>query len=400
MVKEFTSRQVKTSKLTLWQAASAVGLPAAMWRLPNEKQVFLAISAKEKPLSAQFEAFKEQSGFAISPFQNSDQTVFIEADYFFAFNENQETISTDGLILKLPRGTEFDLLTRAEASFQAQKSQAVSIKSVYDESVFMAMVTEAVEAIKAGEMQKVVLSRTKEVTLSEDFEVVKAFEELCAAYPNAFISAVALPHLNQVWMGASPEILVSQNQAGIFRTMALAGTQTAFDENQHLMTPAEASWKQKEIEEQAYVSRYIIDCFKKIRLREFKEEGPKTVVAGNLMHLRTDFYVDTVAVNMPELLEVMLLLLNPTSAVCGMPKAPATDFILQTERHQRSFYSGYLGPVNVNQQTHLFVNLRTMMLKNGIATLFAGCGITENSNPKREWQETEMKCQTMLKVLG
>ena len=176
MVKEFTSRQIKTSKLTLWQTASAVGLPAAMWRLPNEKQVFLAISAKETPLSAPFEAFKEQSGFAISPFQNSDQTVFIEADYFFAFNENQETISTDGLLLKLPKGTEFDLLTRAAANFQKPKSQAASVKSVYDESVFVAMVTEAVEAIKAGEMQKVVLSRTKEVTLSEDFEVVKAFE--------------------------------------------------------------------------------------------------------------------------------------------------------------------------------------------------------------------------------
>ena len=76
---------------------------------------------------------------------------------------------------------------------------------------------------------------------------------------------------------------------------------------------------QKDIEEQALVERYVISCFKKIRLREYDEHGPKTMIAGNVLHLKTEFEVDMVATNFPQLGSVMLNLLHPTSAVCGMP---------------------------------------------------------------------------------
>ena len=74
----------------------------------------------------------------------------------------------------------------------------------------------------------------------------------------------------------------------------------------------------------------------------------------------------------------------------------ALSFIQQHEGYDREFYSGYLGPVNVGNKTHLFVNLRCMKIQNNVATLYAGGGITEDSEPEKEWQETEMKCQTML----
>lgn len=242
------------------------------------------------------------------------------------------------------------------------------------------------------------------MVLSPDFEIVDTFDKLCKAYPTAFISAVSLPHLGVVWMGASPETLVSQNSKGIFRTMALAGTQSAYDADGNLIKPSEALWRQKEIEEQSFVTRYIINCLKKIRVREFEEEGPKTVIAGNLMHLRTDIIIDTVEINFPQLATVMLDLLHPTSAVCGMPKEPATDFILKNEGYDREFYSGFLGPINMQNnnseaESHIFVNLRTMKLQNGIATLYAGCGITADSNPEKEWNETEMKTQTLGRVI-
>jgi isochorismate synthase len=122
-------------------------------------------------------------------------------------------------------------------------------------------------------------------------------------------------------------------------------------------------------------------------------------MAGNLMHLRSDFKVDVNEVNFPQLGTVMTELLHPTSAVCGMPKKPAIDFIAGNEMHDREFYSGFLGPVNINQETSLFVNLRTMKIQGNDATLFAGCGITTDSDPVKEWKETEMKCQTLLRVI-
>jgi len=143
-----------------------------------------------------------------------------------------------------------------------------------------------------------------------------------------------------------------------------------------------------------------VECFKKIRLREYLETGPKTVLAGNLYHLRTDFEVDTHALNFPELSSVMLRLLHPTSAICGVPKIPSLKFLSEMEGYNRSFYSGFLGPVQVDGDSNLFVNLRTVRLKNGVATFYAGAGITEDSVPEREWEETELKCDTLLKVIG
>ena len=155
-------------------------------------------------------------------------------------------------------------------------------------------------------------------------------------------------------------------------------------------------WSQKEIEEQALVSRYIVNCFKKIRVREYIENGPKTIQAGNLLHLKTEFTCDKNAINFPELGSVMLSLLHPTSAVCGMPKEAAVAQINKLEKHDRAFYSGFLGPVNYNDTTALFVNLRTMKIDQQHITLYAGCGITADSDPEKEWLETEMKIKTVL----
>ena len=262
----------------------------------------------------------------------------------------------------------------------------------------------AIEAMQRGEFRKVVLSRTKRVLFTDAPNAVALFDKLCEAYPTAFISAVSIPEKGQIWISATPERLVSINAAGIFQTASLAGTQSAFEPDGTPKRPAEAMWSQKEIEEQALVSRYIIECFKKIRLREYLEEGPKTLIAGNLMHLSTCFTVDTQAVRYPQLGTVMLRLLHPTSAVCGTPRDIAFTFISQHETHDRELYSGFLGPVNINTnnegaESSLFVHIRCMKLEGKLATLYAGAGLTEDSIPEREWQETEMKCQTLLNVM-
>ena len=100
----------------------------------------------------------------------------------------------------------------------------------------------------------------------------------------------------------------------------------------------------------------------------------------------------------------MLKLLHPTSAVCGTPRDAAFAFIQQHETHDRELYSGFLGPVNIDGDgkgpaTGIFVHIRCMKLEGKLATLYAGAGLTEDSEPEREWLETDMKCQTLLKVI-
>ena len=97
--------------------------------------------------------------------------------------------------------------------------------------------------------------------------------------------------------------------------------------------------------------------------------------------------------------------MHPTPAVCGLPRDLAKDFILENEDYDRSFYTGFLGELNINssklnkQKTELFVNLRCMSVDDYKARIFVGGGVTKDSIAKKEWQETVSKTQTIKKVL-
>lgn len=391
--------------LSAWQSTRELGFAAALWRLPHQKDKHLIVNFGSELPRTRMTLDELPAGFAISPFLNmeGDDAFFIEADLYFRFDEYGSVASEqESAHLLAPNREKWYNYYRNRITNTPSLgiNSGDTRQSELPDTAYLDAIKKAVEAIEAGQFKKVVFSRIKQVELTTDFSLTEVFERLCEKYPTAFVSMVYLPQLDQVWLGATPETLVSVDKEGIFRTISLAGTQSAFDASGAPISVKKAAWTQKEIEEQALVGRYIISCFKKIRVREYLEEGPKTVVAGNLMHLRSDFLVDTKAINFPELGTVMLELLHPTSAVCGMPKIEALSFIQRYEGYDREFYSGYLGPVNVGNETHLFVNLRCMKIQNNVATLYAGGGITEDSEPEKEWQETEMKCQTMLSVLG
>lgn len=366
--------------------------PVAAWRLPQQTQQHVIIdlngSGQLPPLPLEL----LPAGFIAHPFQEQKAAAFIRADVHYT----SDAKPTDSASREALHRVKDYLITANDSPTPYALSPIPTVLDT-DRLSFVDTVAEAVRAIEASRFHKVVPSRQKSITLAADFDLTEAFQRLCAAYPAAFVSAFSIPGVG-TWLGASPETLVSTYRQGgqsIFRTMALAGTQVARGQD----ALKHASWRQKEIEEQAMVSRYIVNCFKKIRLREFEENGPKTVAAGNLLHLRTDFTVDMERTNFSDLGSTMLRLLHPTSAVCGMPKEPALEFLCAHERYDRSFFSGYLGPVNVAEETHVFVNLRCAQLLKQRALLYAGAGITADSEPEREWEETEMKMNTLLRVI-
>jgi isochorismate synthase len=260
---------------------------------------------------------------------------------------------------------------------------------------FSEFVQACIQKAESQQVEKIVPSKFKDVELPEDFDVIKTFNRLCEKHPNAFVSLVTSPETG-TWLGASPELLVSVDAQEKFRTIALAGTQKA-QPNVNLKSVA---WTQKEIEEQALVSRYVINCFKKIRVREYLEHGPHTVVAGSLLHLRTDYEVNMKEINFPQLGSVMLKLLHPTSAVCGMPFDPAFDFLQKHEGYNREFYSGFLGPLNFDGESKLFVNLRCMQIFETKARIYAGAGVTADSVMEHEVEEVEMKIRTLAQILN
>ncbi|WP_375418990.1 chorismate-binding protein [uncultured Hymenobacter sp.] len=408
--------------LVAW--ALATGRPLAVWSEPGARHWQLLIS---RSLEAAYTGLPPAlepaapAGFAFFPFRDSDHNpaLFLPADLLFGsaqpdsvavaepalwaeFLAHTATIPTPPAGAKRPGGLPAEggvgmAVTAAPVPLPVAWPQAPSpLPAAATEAEYAALVAAGVAAIRAGAVQKVVSSRAVQRALPPGFDALTAVARLRRQYPQAFVSLVSAPGVG-TWLGATPEVLAEVLFDGRFRTMALAGTQPLTAG----LTPQNAIWRQKEIEEQALVARYIVSCFKQLRLREYHETGPRTVAAGQLLHLRTDFAVDLGRVPFPSLGTDMLRLLHPTSAVGGMPKAAALDFIAQHEGYDRAYYSGFLGPVNVAAPgvARLFVNLRCMQLRGTTAILYAGTGLTADSEPEREWRETELKLQTVAAVL-
>ena len=126
------------------------------------------------------------------------------------------------------------------------------------------------------------------------------------------------------------------------------------------------------------------------------ESGPYPAYAGALSHLKTDFHFSLKDnKNLGDLLKV----LHPTPAVCGLPKEEAYRFILENEGYDRKYYSGFIGWLDPEGRTDLYVNLRCMHIEDEQLTLYAGGGLLASSELNDEWQETEKKLQTMRRIL-
>ena len=384
---------VKTEKFTESEILSSLiyyylaeGSAIALWRKPNSNEKHLLISSNGAKEIEELSLEETETGFVFSPFDTRKKKVFFKGDLIYTFKNGQleDTNPPEEILKKINLST--------SGSLPQKKHLEPVLKTLHHN--YAELVINCKAYIASGACEKIVPSRHKEVMLKDGFDCVKTFNELCSAYPNAFVSFVSSEETG-TWIGATPELLVSLDDNARFKTVALAGTKR-LNEGMDVKTVA---WTGKEIEEQALVCRYIISCFKKIRLREYEERGPRTVIAGNVVHLKTEFEVDTIATNFPLLSSIMLKLLHPTSAVCGMPLEAAQQFLKMNEGYDREFYSGFLGPVNFKNESHLFVNLRCMQVLTKTAILYAGAGVTIDSDPLKEFEETELKMDALLNLI-
>lgn len=300
-----------------------------------------------------------ESGFIFAPFDNKEDAILIP--------KNQSTYIEEGTTINgfLTSNTNHNPDTTSEENH-------------------IQLVEKGIAAIKNQKFKKVVLSRKEKVEL-RDFNLIETFQKLLNSYPTAFVYVWYHPKVG-MWLGATPETLVSiQNKN--FTTMALAGTQVYND-------TINVTWQPKELEEQQFVTDYIIDRLSDIS-SEITASGIETIKAGKLLHLRT-ILNGKLKTNTASLIKS----LHPTPAVCGLPLETSKQFILDNESYHRSFYTGFLGELNINdKESNLFVNLRCMEVSNKTVNIYVGGGITRDSNPVKEWQETVAKTTTMKKVL-
>ncbi len=386
-----------------YQSAVINLLPIALWRLPRSKNKHALVNFSSEISPVKLDFSKNTSGFAFSPFRNDtgNSTIFIKSGILLncsekVFYEEDSASYSDNELSKRAKFIKtFNNLINNPEEINHIKwlFSDKDVPVIYTQDEYCNLVNIAVKQIKSSKIKKIVTSRAQSIELPKGFNPVKTFDDLSAKYPDAFVSLVSIPGVG-TWLGASPETLLKFNNTGI-TTMALAGTQPKIDN----VSPHDVKWTPKEIEEQTLVAKYIRDCFKSLGEYEFEEKIPKTIAAGNVVHLQSLFKQEMELEKTRRFATRLLSLLHPTPAICGLPKNEALSFILEHELHNREFYSGFLGPVNINNESALFVNLRCMQLREKTATLYVGGGLTADSIPEKEWNETVLKAETLLSLL-
>ena len=244
----------------------------ALWRLPDSPAFYVAASENPQQLS-EISLEEVKPGFLFAPFDPAKKKIHLPADDLFRFESGQLTSTKRSKLSGISiHEISQETFTKAPCYYESAYPS-----KIVPERNFRQLVTDCRDAIAAGIFEKIVPSRSKSIKLPGDFNVIDAFHQLCELYPHAMVSVFSSP-LTGTWVGATPEMLVCVGKDQHFHTVAVAGTQP-HTEGVDLRS---VTWSQKDIEEQALVERYIISCFKKIRVREFEEHGPKTVVAGTL----------------------------------------------------------------------------------------------------------------------
>ena len=322
--------------------------------------------------------------------------VFQKNDWLFEAN----TFNEKGFVFASFDGSQTFLIPENQSqriidTFQKkeipQTEKKPDVQNELDKNYFENLVSKGIQAIKNNEFKKVVLSRKETVNIL-NFDLVTAFEKLVQLYPTTFVYCFFHPKVG-IWLGATPEQLLKANDAS-FQTIALAGTQKDVGSD-------EIIWHKKEGEEQQFVTNYIVDILKEVA-SEVVVSKPYSIKAGTIWHIKTDI---SGRLNSDFGLQEVIQLLHPTPAVCGLPKEASKDFIFENENYNRTFYTGFLGELNMENKTDLFVNLRCMEIEFASklamtkAHLFMGCGITKDSIPEKEWEESVNKSMTMKRIL-
>ncbi|WP_431157592.1 chorismate-binding protein [Winogradskyella poriferorum] len=325
-----------------------------------------------------------ESGFVFAPFNSDDDTIVFPED------------ECAHKILEVE--TPLDL--KPDKTFLSDVSKDSS------KEVHLELLEKAIRTINAKTIDKVVLSRVEKRSLTE-VDPIEIFKRLYDTYKNAMVYCWYHPKVG-LWLGATPELLFKVVGRQL-TTISLAGTQADRGEEQ-------VKWSSKEIEEQQIVTDFISHQIRN-HTSDISISPVETVKAGSLLHLKTRI-ISTIRKesNLKEVIDA----LHPTPAVCGFPKKNAKDFILKHENYNRTYYTGFLGELNLKHSktrnsnrrnvennaylsikriSNFYVNLRCTQIRDGKAYIYVGGGITKDSIPSKEWEETVNKTKTIVNVL-
>ncbi len=263
-----------------------------------------------------------------------------------------------------------------------------------DEAAWRTAVSAAVEAIGAGEVNKVVLARAVEARARGPLDVRSVLARLADDYPMCWTF-----HVDGM-VGATPELLARVDH-GLVTSRVLAGTiRMTGDEMGDLARAAALARSSKDREEHSYAVGSVTQVLAAHCASVNVPDEPSVLHLPNVMHLATDI---TGALSQPVGALDLVRELHPSAAVCGTPTLAAARVIDRLEGLDRGRYAGPVGWIDAAGDGEWCIALRCAEIDRDDPTrlrLFAGCGIVAASDPASEWAESEAKMEPMRAALG
>ena len=263
------------------------------------------------------------------------------------------------------------------------------------ESNWRTQVGSAIDAIKSGKLEKVVLARDISASSKSEINVRDLLQRLEIEYPSTWIFLV------DGLIGATPELLVRLSKS-LVTSRVLAGTiRKTGNEDRDLTLAASLAKSSKDLEEHEYAVRSVADALAPFCSSTNVPESPFVLHLSNVMHLATD--VTGVLNDSAKQADIFTLIekLHPSAAVCGTPTEEAKQLIKKLEQMNRGRYAGPVGWIDAHNDGEVAIALRCGQLSSDrkMIRIFAGCGIVAGSDPVNEFAESQAKLMPMRTAL-
>jgi salicylate biosynthesis isochorismate synthase/menaquinone-specific isochorismate synthase len=271
----------------------------------------------------------------------------------------------------------------------------VEISSALPPGDFERTIIAATDRIGAGEMSKVVLAREVLVSAGAAHDPAALFGAMREQFSSCFCFCCGTPEA--AFIGASPELLLRRSGAGV-STVALAGSirrssDPAVDD--HLGEQLLRSDKDRR--EHEIVAERIARTLRPHAVWVETAPEPEIVKVANIQHLATPIVAQLAE---PRSAVELAGMLHPTPAVGGEPSEAAKAAIAELEQMDRGWYAGPVGWMDATEDGEFCVALRSALLRDREAHLYAGVGVVAGSDPAAELAETEIKLGALLPLLA
>lgn len=284
-----------------------------------------------------------------------------------------------------------DKLTQKDVQPSDEIGEIKRIDDIYKDE-WRDLVKDTIDIL--DENKKIVLARKRLIMFDKNINIPYILNRAMQGEHNSYL--FVLESKDSVFFSQTPEQLMEVKD-DVLSTKAVAGTikRTHRDDIDKANIDAFLNDK-KNLNEHHFVVKSILNDIKPYVEQIKFNKKPQILTNDHLYHLYTKIEGHLIQNSYIGLLDN----LHPTPALGGYPKEEAISYIENNEFGTRGLYGAPVGYIDMYDNCEFVVAIRSMLIKKNQATLFAGCGIVQNSDADSEVEETAVKFNPMMKALG